>query len=38
MVTQPNGCTAVGLSLVIPRSQVHWLSMFSYVTNVLKAR
>jgi hypothetical protein len=32
-VTQPNGCSALGLQMVIPRTQAHWFSMFSYVTS-----
>ncbi len=30
-ITQPNGCDAVGLKMVIPRSRSHWLSMFAYI-------
>lgn len=37
MVTQTNGCAAVGLQLVIPRTQTHYLSMFSFVVSVLGA-
>ena len=30
-----NGCTAVGLRMVIPRTQNHWTSMISFVTTAL---
>ena len=30
-----NGCTALGLSMVIPRTQNHWASMISFVTTTL---
>ena len=30
-----NGCTALGMKMVVPRTQAHWSSMFSLVTNVL---
>jgi hypothetical protein len=32
-VTQTNGCSAVGLQTVIPRTKAHWVSMFSFVRN-----
>ena len=32
---QPNGCTALGLKMIIPRTQAHWSSMFNFVTTVL---
>jgi hypothetical protein len=32
-----NSCTSLGLSLVIPRTQAHWQSMFDFVTNTLGA-
>ena len=30
-----NGCTALGLSMVIPRTQNHWTSMYSFITTSL---
>ena len=33
----PNGCTSVGLSHVVPRSQSHWAGMYAFVTTVLQA-
>lgn len=30
-----NGCNALGLQMVVPRSQAHWTSMFSFVTDNL---
>ena len=32
---QPNGCTALGLKMVIPRTQAHWSSLISFVSTVL---
>ena len=32
-----NGCTAVGLSRDIPRTQNHWASMISFVTTTLNS-
>ena len=32
-----NGCTAVGLSTVIPRTQNHWTSMISFVKTTLNS-
>jgi len=29
----PNGCSQYGMSLVIPRSQAHWVSLYKYVTG-----
>jgi hypothetical protein len=32
---EQNGCTAMGMSMIIPRTQAHWTSMFNFVTRVL---
>lgn len=34
---QANGCTGLGLNMVIPRSEAHWTTMFAFVANVLNA-
>ena len=33
--TDANGCKAIGMDMVIPRTQNHWASMFSFVTTTL---
>ena len=33
----PNGCTALGLKMVIPRTQAHWSSLLNFVTSILGA-
>ena len=30
---QANGCTERGMTMIIPRTQAHWDSMFNFVTN-----
>ena len=32
-----NGCTAVGMSMVVPRTQAHWSSLFNFVNATLNA-
>ena len=32
---QANGCTEMGMTMIIPRTQAHWDSMFHLVTNIL---
>ena len=34
---QANGCTNVGLQMVIPRTRAHWGAMSAFVSNVLGA-
>jgi hypothetical protein len=33
MVNQPNGCHAVGLEMVVPRTQAMWESMFAFLKD-----
>ena len=33
-VTQYNGCMALGLNMVVPRSQAHWQSLFNFVDSL----
>ena len=35
--TDANGCTALNLAMVIPRTQNHWSSILSFVTTTLNS-